>query len=251
MQRFKNIVSGCCLILGVVIFIVAVVSIGSYVHDERTADEGNELAASMIYKKVNIYDRTATKSEILPEDEMDISAMRSVNPDTVGYLKVQGKEFPVVKAVDNKYLKTGWDGKKTCYGCIFMDGYCDLSGKNIVLYGHHMKNGKMFGTLGKYITKAYRDENPKFKWITEDYVDTYTVAAVIKAKASDISDILDMDLKSDIEKLSEKAKKTDTLYRELHTGKSYMSLVTCEYTKKNGRLIIIGERTEHLKRKEK
>lgn len=251
MQRLKNIVSGCCLILGIVIFIAAAASVGFYVHDEKTVDAGNKRAASMVYKTVSVHDLTATKSEILPEDEMDIAAMRSVNPDTVGYLKVQGKEFPVVKAVDNKYLKTGWDGKKTCYGCIFMDGYCDLDGKNIVLYGHHMKNGKMFGTLGKYMAKAYRDENPTFKWITEEYVDTYTVIAAIRTKASDVSDILDMDLKSDIEKLSEKAKETDTLYGDFHTGKSYMSLITCEYTKKNGRLVVIGERTERLERKEK
>lgn len=99
------------------------------------------------------------------------------------------------------------------------------------------------------MTKAYRDENPTFKWITEDYVDTYTVIAAIRMKASDVSDILDMDLKSDIEKISEKAEETDTLYGDLHTGKSYMSLITCEYTEKNGRLVVIGERTERLERK--
>ena len=57
-----------------------------------------------------------------------------------------------------------------------------------------------------------------------------------------------MDLKRDMEELSEKAKKTNTLYGDFHTGKDYMSLVTCEYTMKNGRLIVIGERTSRLKR---
>lgn len=244
----RKILSGCCLLFGTTLFLIAAVSIYSYIRDGKISDDGNNRAASMINREVTINDLTRKPNEILPEDEMDIIAMQEVNPDTVGYLKVQGKEFPIVKAVDNKYMKTGWDGKKTGYGCIFMDGYCDLTGKNIILYGHHMKNGKMFGSLDKYLSKEYRDENPTFKWITEDYVDIYTVTAVIRTKVTDIADILDMDLKSDMEELSEKAKKTNTLYGEFHTGKSYMSLVTCEYTMKNGRLVVIGERTSHIER---
>lgn len=244
----RKILSGCCLFFGTALFLIAATSIFSYIRDGKISDDGNNRAASMINHEVTMTDLTNKQCAILPEDEMDIAAMQEVNPDTVGYLKIQNKEFPVVKAADSKYMKTGWDGKKTAYGCIFMDGYCDLNGKNIILYGHHMKNGKMFGSLDKYLSKEYRNENPTFKWITKDYVDTYTVIALIKTKATDIADILDMDLKSDMEKLSEKAKKTNTLYGEFHTGKSYMSLVTCEYTMKNGRLVVIGERVNHVKR---
>lgn len=244
----RKLLSGCCFLFGTALFLIAAVSIFSYIRDEKISDDGNSLAASMISHEVTINDLTKEPDEILPEDEMDITAMQEINPDTVGYLKVQDKEFPVVKADDNKYMKTGWDGKRTSYGCIFMDGYCNLEGKNIILYGHHMKSGKMFGSLDKYLSKAYRDENPTFKWITKDYVDTYTIIAVIKTKATDIASLLDMDLKRDMEELSEKAKKTNTLYGDFHTGKDYMSLVTCEYTMKNGRLIVIGERTSRLKR---
>lgn len=235
-------------VIGILMIAASVGSTAFYIKDVVITDAANEFAASLTYKP-NIYDLT-DQSEISPEDEMDIQAMKAINPDTIGFLKVQDKELPVVQSSeDGKYMKRSWDGKKSGGGTIFMDNYCGLDGKNIILYGHHMKSGRMFGTLGEYLSADYRNENPYFKWITEDYVDTYEVSAVIKTSAEDAVKLLDMDLKSDLDELSEKAKESNTLYNELHTGKSYMSLVTCEYTKKDGRLIVIGERIKHIKRK--
>lgn len=245
-MRRQVAVSIFTAIVGISIFALSVFIIFQYECGIAVSDKANEIASSMKITP-NIIDNTG-KETILPEDEMDIKAMQEVNPDTIGFLKIQDKELPVVASEDGKYMKTGWDGKRTACGTVFMDDYCDLNGKNIILYGHHIKNGRMFGDLNKYLSKEYRDENPTFKWITKDYVDTYTVVAVIKSKVTDIENILDIDLKSDIDALSEKAKRTNTLYEELHSGKSYMSLVTCEYTEKNGRLIVIGERTKHLER---
>lgn len=234
-------------ILGIVILLASAGYTVSYVRDTVITDTANEFAATLTCKP-NIYDLT-DKSGIFPEDEMDIKAMQEINPDTVGFLKVQDKELPVVCSnEDGKYMKRSWDGKRSGGGTIFMDNYCGLDGKNLILYGHHMKSGRMFGTLGKYLSKDYHNENPYFKWITEDYVDTYEVAAVIKISAEDVTKLLDMDLKSDLDELSEKAKTTGSLYKELLAGKSYMSLVTCEYTHSNGRLIVIGERMKHLER---
>lgn len=245
----QKILSILLVAFGCVALTMSSIKIKAYLKDNVVSDNGNEMAASMRCDIPEAIDNT-TNEKIDIEDEMDIRAMQEINPDTVGFLKVQDKELPVVKSENNKkYMKTGWDGKRTSCGTIFMDNYCGLDGKNIILYGHHMKSGKMFGTLNKYLSKEYRDENPTFKWITEDYVDTYTIVAVIKSNASDIEGLLDMDLKSDIDSLTEKAKSTNTLYEELHSGKSYMSLVTCEYTVKSGRLIVIGERVKHLVRK--
>lgn len=249
-MRKKDVVCVLLVLMGAVIFVISALKIETYMYESAVSDNGNRTAANMHYKKSTTSYIDRTENTILPEDEMDIEAMKLVNPDTVGFLKVQDKELPVVQSDKNeKYMKTGWDGKKTSCGTVFMDSYCDVNGKNLVLYGHHMKSGKMFGSLDKYLSKAYRDENPTFKWITDEYVDTYTVVAVVKGKASDIEQLLDMDLKSDVDSLSEKAKSTNTLYDALHTGKSYMSLVTCEYTMKNGRLVVIGERTGHVERK--
>ena len=73
--------------------------------------------------------------------------------------------------------------------------------------------------------------------------DNYTVLGLI----GDTTHI-DMDLVDDIEKLNKEAEKNGKLYSMLHTGRTYMTCVTCEYTNKNGRLLVIGERIRHMKR---
>jgi sortase B len=81
------------------------------------------------------------------------------NPDTVGYIYIDGTEVdnPVVQTTDNEYyLDHGFDGEEFRAGTVFMD-YRDVYGaetdtwsENIVLYGHNMADNTMFGSLRRY-----------------------------------------------------------------------------------------------------
>ena len=46
-------------------------------------------------------------------------------------------------------------------GTIFMDyrNHRDFSDFNTVIYGHHIKNGSMFGTLQKFNDQSFFDDN--------------------------------------------------------------------------------------------
>lgn len=91
---------------------------------------------------------------------IDFSALCGQNPDTVGWLSIAGAqksgadlEYPIVQAKDNEtYLKTSFDGKKSVYGAIFLDSesQSDFRGRNNLIYGHHMKDGTMFGSLERF-----------------------------------------------------------------------------------------------------
>lgn len=250
MRKFKRHIAIIMIISGAILISVSLLECAHYTRDAETSDEGNKIAASFVVPPPEYIDHTE-KETIDPADLMDLRAMREVNEDTVGYLKIQDKELPVVKAEDpSKYLKTGWDGKRTACGTIFMDPETNEESKNRILYGHHMKNGRMFGTLDQYLQSDYEKEHETFRYIDDTYVDTYKVSAVIRISVKDMTGIIDMDLAEDITRLNEEAKKNGKLYSMLHTGRTYMTCVTCEYTNKNGRLLVIGERIRHLKRPE-
>jgi sortase B len=246
----------CALIMiGIVLAFFPISEIYRYKKSEAVSDRSNaqavEIARQTETAPASVKETVfgSDESRIAPEDDIDIAALKDVNPDTVGLLRLQGEEFPVVQAEDNtKYLTTGWNGEKTGCGAIFMDESCDGSSKNTILYGHHMKSGKMFGNLGKYLSDEYAEEHPSFKWISAASVDTYEVTAVICTSAADIKRYMDMDLKSDIDRLSEKAEETGKLYKDMGADDTYMSLITCEYEHEDGRLIVIGRRAEHLER---
>ena len=248
MRDFRLLQTKACralLIVGAAMFLISAKSIHEYKNDARISDDANAQAIAIAARSAN---KPVAPKEILQEDDLDIAAMQQVNPDTRGILKLQGQALPVVCSDNNaRYLATSWNGEKTSCGAIFMDEASDE--KNIILYGHHMRNGKMFGELEEYLSKEYKNEHPSFKWITDEAVDTYQVVAVIRADASELKERLSLNLENDYEALSAKASDTGMLYEALTMDNSYMSLITCEYSGKDGRLALIGKRTESLERK--
>lgn len=53
-------------------------------------------------------------------------------------------------------------------GAIFLDESCDLSTRpyTLMLYGHNMKSGAMFGNLRNYENLTYYKNNPFIKFDT-------------------------------------------------------------------------------------
>lgn len=95
----------------------------------------------------------------------------AINPELVGWLKIPGTnlDVQVVQTTDNeKYLKTDFYGKKSRYGCPYVDYRNDAKylNDNNVIYGHHMSDGLMFSNLDKYKTVEGYKESPIIQYDT-------------------------------------------------------------------------------------
>ena len=69
---------------------------------------------------------------------------------TVGMCKAFYDEYPVVKGSNNSfYLNHCFDKSYNSAGWIFADyrNKFDNTDKNIVIYGHNMRDGSMFGSM--------------------------------------------------------------------------------------------------------
>lgn len=122
---------------------------------------GNELRLSINTQQLNdslknlyrSYISGTSSGELLPAAEQ----MLSINPDTVGYIRIDGTEvdFPVVQTDNNEeYLKIAFDGSSNKAGTVFLDYRNTLTAKNqsdnLILYGHNQKDRTMFGSLKDY-----------------------------------------------------------------------------------------------------
>ena len=88
-------------------------------------------------------------------------------PDVVGYIygANTGINYPIVQGNDNDYyLKHDYDGNNNNNGSIFMEYLCrdDFGSRNSIIYGHHMKSGRMFAALENYKSQGYYDAHPYF-----------------------------------------------------------------------------------------
>ena len=101
------------------------------------------------------------------------TSLREINPDFVGWLLLSdaGIDYPVVRGSDNdRYLRTTFEGSANPAGSIFMDAGNKqaFDSNHVILYGHNMQNGTMFGKLYLYLDAAYREENPVVSVTTAD-----------------------------------------------------------------------------------
>ena len=118
--------------------------------------------------------------------------LKKQNSDTVAWIKVENTEinFPVVKCDNNDfYLKHNFEKKYNIAGWIFADyrNKFDGTDKNIILYGHNMKNDSMFGTLKNTLDENwYNNEQNKYvTLITENEYSRYEIFSVNRIEAED------------------------------------------------------------------
>ena len=181
----------------------------------------------------------------------DFAVLNEKNPDCVGWVSIPGTsiDFPVMQNGDF-YLKHDFDGNYTDYGLPFLDERCSLStSDNLIVYGHHMNDGSMFSELLNYADEDYCAAHSGVVLETENGVEIYQVAAVLRVAGSyapgewSVFDQINISAGAFnilVENLVERR-----LYdtgQELVFGDRLLTLVTCEYSQRNGRLAVIADK---------
>ena len=87
------------------------------------------------------------------------------NKDCVGWLKVVDMDinYPVMLTKQNPefYLRRDFNKEYSYMGTPFMDANCNIGiSKNLIIYGHNMKNGSMFNNIKSYTDQSFADEHP-------------------------------------------------------------------------------------------
>lgn len=114
----------------------------------------------------NIEEPVENDNVVKNEIYVDFDNLKSINSDTVGYIEVKNTDikYVVVKSNDNNYyLSYDFNKDENIAGWIFADyrNKFDGTDKNIIIYGHNMINGSMFGTLKNVLNEEWymNDDN--------------------------------------------------------------------------------------------
>lgn len=192
--------------------------------------------------------------DILPEYEV----LYNKNKRLIGWVKIADTniDYPVMQTVDNEYYLThDFDQNTDKNGCIFMDKDCDVINRstNLIIYGHHMKSGAMFGHLDKYTDESFFKEHQTFQFDTIYEKGTYQVIYVFKAQVLAEDEIAFkyyqfIDANSEEEFNSNMAAMAEmSMYDTGVTppyGSELVTLSTCDRTQgAEGRLVVVGMRT--------
>lgn len=109
-----------------------------------------------VYKQLEKEENDEGNTEIRKQFE----SLHEINPDIVGWITIDDTKinYPIVQAEDNEfYLTRNYKQENSKAGSIFLDYRNELleEEKNMILYGHRMKDETMFQQLTKYADQNF------------------------------------------------------------------------------------------------
>ena len=168
-----------------------------YYHMVAVPEENRELAETLKDDFPGEHLPEETSGEGQPAGEkstvpplVDLAALQEQYPDVKGWLTIPdtGIDYPVLQGSAGEpeyYLRRNYKGESDINGSLFLQWNCDVrEGENLVIYGHNLNSGVMFGNLDRYASYGYCKEHPSVLFQTIDGVSVYTVVAVLKADVS-------------------------------------------------------------------
>lgn len=244
--------------LDILFLAIAVICFGIYgvisYSNARLAKNAAEVRARI----QNTYSPTKTATE----ESSYISPYQSIfdsNEDCIAWLNIPDTniDYPVMQTLDDEeyYLYRNFFGEDDKNGTLFMDTDCSLAQErsNLIIHGHHMKSGAMFGSLEKYADDGFGSEHSKIYLYTPDEVRVYEVLSVFQARVyKGKTDkfryyaYFSFDTQEKFEAYYDNIKKM-SLYDTKVTaeyGDEFITLSTCAYHTKNGRFAVVGKRVE-------
>ena len=178
-----------------------------------------------------------------PDVNQGVLDLEARNSDTVGWLTVPNTniDYPFVQAADNDfYLRRDFHGAYALAGTLFMDYRCakDFASRNTIIYGHHMKNGSMFGTLKKFRDKDFFAANRTAVIYLPDQTFTLDLFAFMMIRSNDAMLYNHEPDDGFLTYVEQNARH----YRDVGatTDDSFVTLSTCAYEFEGARMALVG-----------
>lgn len=176
------------------------------------------------------------------------------NNDMAGWISIEDTKinYPVMYAPDNPgfYLKHNFEKESSDYGVPYIAEQCNPTkpSDNIIIYGHHMKNGTMFAGLMDYENEEFYKEHKIIHFNTLNQIADYEIIAVLTTEVNNkgFKYYLFTDAKNtkDFNSYVEECKKRSLYDIEVMAeyGDKLITLSTCEDAEANRRMVVVAKK---------
>lgn len=209
---------------------------------------------------------TETESEEQPAEETveeptvlaEYSSLYARYPDLIGWIRIEDSQIdlPVMQTVDNDYyLHYNIDGEEDINGTLFLDYRADIRkpSTNLIIYGHNMKSGAMFGGLKQYLEESYTTQHDRIQFDTIYEKQEYQIIAVCLSQVGYQDDeneryynFIDAENTDSFYAFLENVRKCAVYDKTQDVTESdhLMTLSTCNSYIEDGRLFIVAKKIQ-------
>ena len=199
-------------------------------------------------------DGDSSDSPARPVSHTGLAALHQKNPDCIAWITIEGTiiDYPVMYHPGKKdyYLHRDFNGNHASAGSLYIAEICDpYSSDNVIIYGHHMNSGKMFAALNRYKKKSFFEDHRRIYFETLNGTETYEVIYAFTTPVYTGHDFQYYAF-ANARTASEfdayvSACRARALYDTGMTaeyGDRLLTLSTCEYSQKNGRMVVVAKK---------
>lgn len=235
-----------------IVFVLLLISTmlisGFFLYNELKEDNEQE---KLFENLIEIAEETSEVQET-EEDNVNIENLYKINSDIIGWVKIEGTniDYPVMQTKNspNYYLRRNFYKEYSVMGTPYLAEQCDIqNSENLIIYGHHISNNKMFGELENYKQEDYYKEHQIIKFYSREEKAEYEIIAVFKTVAyTGFKYYNYCNLKSESEFIAFINKCYDLAFydtgKKAEYGDKLICLSTCEYSQTNGRLVVLARK---------
>lgn len=183
-------------------------------------------------------------------------ALHDQNPDCIYWLRIPDTDidYPVMHhpAEKDYYLARDFNREWSVHGTLYMAEDCDpAASDNRIIYGHHMQDGSMFAGLEEFKKQSFYLEHKHIELETLSGHEEYTIVAAFSVPVYTDHDFqyyafINAEDEAAYDRFISECRKR-SYYETGQTavyGQQLLTLSTCEYSHKNGRMVIVAVRTD-------
>lgn len=231
--------------LNIILYLTAIICLAIVINKFYNYYKDNIFHNSIIEQKKSYNDK------IKPQNFKAIyQHFKKLNPDYIFWISITDTaiDYPVVQGKDNDfYLINNFYKENSISGTIFLDFKNDPSkDRNLILYGHNMRNGSMFSGINIFKEKEFFDKGT-IKITNENGEKIYEVFSVF------VEDTNKITLKNNFANENEYIEYINILKEKSYYSKdinnnfhSIITLYTCSYEFNNARTIVCATLKEDV-----
>ena len=239
------------LLLLFILLLLVAVACGCHIWRNLHAREKEQQIFEKLEKTVTLPVPTAQPEEKPAEDPPvthDCDTLATNNVDCVGWLSIPDTvvSYPVMFSPfePERYLHLDFYGRYSYSGTPFLDARCNPYDGNLIIYGHNMVNGTMFGSLKRYRNADYLNSHKTVYLEQPDGVHVFEIFSVVTLEKDDAwySFLHAADADEETAWIADLERKSGA-----HTGSTpvgterLLTLSTCTGNRKSERMIVVAK----------
>ena len=210
-----------------------------YLSEDSSQSSSNEVGGNNNPNEVEGDNKTISENQ---------EELKSINNNYEMWIEIPNTKinYPIVQGKDNEYyLKHNFKNESNMSGTIFVDCNNNIDeDKNIIIYGHNMRNGTMFNNITKFKEESFfNNNNNTINIIRNNILYQYEIFSIYVEDESKVSleiEFTDNDAFVNYA-LNEASKSMYNKNIIITEEDKIITLVTCSYEYTGARTILVGK----------